>query len=196
MRPRAATWLVSPSRVPALESGSSRWWEARSCRSATDCVPRGSRPCSTLKLRSSTARSDPSRSQLRSPRRLRSRLRGDGDELVALVATFLGLLQRGPDAAHIQLVVDRAGLERSRLLGEERVLGTRVGDAAEDPDHLEVILRLALVVLLPPRLADAWMGGHVDAGLRAVDAGHPGARRAPDVAARVELCGLLAEVPD
>src|SRR5580765_444366 len=57
-----------------------------------------------------------------SPRRLGSGIPRDGDELVALVATLLGLLQHGSDAAHIQLVVDRAGLERSRFLGEERVL--------------------------------------------------------------------------
>ena len=33
------------------------------------------------------------------------------------------------------------------------------------------------------RLANAGMGGHEDAGLRAIDAGHPGACRARDVAA-------------
>ena len=37
---------------------------------------------------------------------------GDGDELVALVAALLGLLEHGADAADVQLVVDHARLER------------------------------------------------------------------------------------
>src|SRR5581483_6315189 len=43
---------------------------------------------------------------------------------------------------------------------------------------------------------DAVAGRHVDAWLGSVDASRPGARGACDVAAGIELGGLLAEVPD
>src|SRR5207244_5391507 len=45
-------------------------------------------------------------------------------------------------------------------------------------------------------VADDWLGLHEDAGHGAVDAGPPAALGAHDVPVRVELLGVLAEVPD
>ena len=59
-----------------------------------------------------------------------------------------------------------------------------------------MILGLALQVLLLGRLADARVRVHEDPGLRAVDAGVPGAFPRLHPAVGVELGGVLAEVPD
>src|SRR4051794_22346899 len=59
-----------------------------------------------------------------------------------------------------------------------------------------MVFGLALVELLPPRLADPRVRRHVDAGSRAVDARDPRAGGASDPAVLVELGGVLAEVPD
>ena len=59
-----------------------------------------------------------------------------------------------------------------------------------------MVFGLALVVLLQVRLSDARVGGHVDAGLGAANAGSPGAGGVGDVALLVEFGGVLAEVPD
>src|SRR5258707_1365654 len=98
---------------------------------------------------------------------------GHGDELVAFVRSHLGLLEDCSDSAHVHLVIDRAGLERCRLLGEKCVGGARHGEGAEQSDYLELVGCVALVVLLLPRLSETRMGRHVDAGFGAVDAGCP-----------------------
>ena len=86
-------------------------------------------------------------------------------------------------------MVDHAGLERRPLLRQD-------GVRAEAADHLEVILRLALVVLLATAVTDARMRRHEDPRLRPVHARPPRALGARHASAPVERGGLLAEVPD
>src|SRR5205807_10540794 len=81
---------------------------------------------------------------------------------------------------------------RSRLPRRD-VRNLHRGAEADDP---EVVLRVALVVLLPRRLADPRMPREVDARHRAVPAGLPRSLRALDVPVLVELRGCLSEVPD
>src|SRR5205085_8966145 len=69
-------------------------------------------------------------------------------ELVALAPAVLGLLEHGPDPAHVELVVDDAGLERRPLLRQDSV-------RAEHAQDREVIFGLSLVELLPAGLPDA-----------------------------------------
>src|SRR2546430_902769 len=59
-----------------------------------------------------------------------------------------------------------------------------------------MVLRVALVELLPSRLPDSRPGGHEDAWLRAVGAGLPGAFRALDPSVCVQFGGRLPVVPD
>src|SRR5262249_59156924 len=72
----------------------------------------------------------------------------------------------------------------------------RQGHVLAEPQHLEVILRLAPEELLAGRLPHLRLGVHENAGLRAVLAGEPAAGGVLDVAIAVELGGVLAEVPD
>src|SRR3954454_13746327 len=111
------------------------------------------------------------------------------DQLVPLVGPFLGLLENVADPADVELVVDRPGLEGRPFLRQQGVL-------AEAADHLEVVLRLALVVLLAARVADLRVGGHEDAGAGAVDVRLPRPGRAGHMTVAIELGRLLAEVPD
>ena len=118
------------------------------------------------------------------------------DELVALVAAALGLLEHGADAADISLWSTTPGSSGVVSCDEKGVLRAGSSNRSEQGEHLEVILGVALVELLPAGLADARVGGHVDAGL---------APSTPDIHVPsvlvtrplpVELGRLLAEVPD
>src|SRR5262249_6766775 len=100
------------------------------------------------------------------------------------------------DAADIELVVERPGLDGRPLPGEERVRTPRSGDGREQPDDPELVLGVALVELLAARLADVRVGGHVDAGARPRGAGFPRSLGARTLAVHVELGRVLAEVPD
>src|SRR5581483_10148967 len=92
-------------------------------------------------------------------------------------------------AAHVQLVVADARLERSPLLGQQPV-------PSEVPEHAEVILGVALPVLLEAGRTDARLGGHQDPGAGALHARLPGPFPRRHLAAAVELCSVLAEIPD
>src|SRR6478736_6664303 len=118
------------------------------------------------------------------------------DQLVALVAALLSLLEDVADPAYVHLVVDHAWLEWRPLLREQRVRSSGRRDGTEEADDLEVVFRVALEVLLLSGLADVRVPRHEDAGLPAVDACHPGALGTRDVSLCVELGGVLAEVPD
>src|SRR3954452_24500630 len=102
--------------------------------------------------------------------RPRSRSLRNGDELVALATASLGLLEHSPDAANVHLVVEHARLERRPFLCEQDALRPRGRGRADKRYDPEMVLGLALIDLLPPRLADARVLRHVDAGPRAVDA--------------------------
>src|SRR5204863_7384457 len=131
------------------------------------------------------------------PRRSRAvELPADGDELGVLVSAALGVLEDGADAAHVHLVIERPRLEGRPLRGEERDVVAPADHGAEAADDPEVVLGVAPVELLPPGLTGSGMRRHVDARSGAADAGGPRALGARDVAARVELGGPLAEVPD
>src|SRR5436190_24356166 len=93
-------------------------------------------------------------------------------KLPRLVAALDGLLLHQAGAANVELVVERAGLERRPLLREQRV--------SRQPDHREVVLGVALEVLLTERPADHWVRGHEDSRVCAVDTGPPGALAARD----------------
>jgi hypothetical protein len=69
-----------------------------------------------------------------------------------------------------------------------RVLLPAGGTTAEKtPITLKWSAAWPFVVLLLSRLADLWIGGHVDAGSGSVDARHPGSGDAGDVPARAGL---------
>src|SRR5205085_11972708 len=89
------------------------------------------------------------------------------DELVALVRALLRLLEHRADAPDVQLVVHSSRLERRRLLRQD-------GVAPEHADHLELVLRMAFVVLLLQGLPDPRMRRDVDARTSTVDARPPG----------------------
>src|SRR3954453_18419306 len=63
-------------------------------------------------------------------------------------------------------------------------------------EHLEVILGVALVVLLPGLLSHPWVAGEQDAWAGPVPAGPEGALATGHVTVAIELPGVLAEVPD
>src|SRR5205814_171506 len=69
-------------------------------------------------------------------------------------------------------------------------------DAGVTAQHAKMVLGVALVELLPARLAGVRVNRHVDPRHGTVPACLPGALCARDVAAGVELGGRLAEVPD
>src|SRR5205085_6479336 len=88
--------------------------------------------------------------------------------------------------------------ERRPLLRQERAARRHVRrlDVRAQAEDFEVILGLVLVVLLATGLAHLRMRRHVDPGFRAVATGLPRALPARDMPVRVELGGILAEVPD
>src|SRR3954451_3560374 len=78
-------------------------------------------------------------------------------------------------------------------MGERAIRNRHAGAEA---DHAELILRVAGVVLLEVVLADMRAGGHEDPGACAAAAGVPTSGPADDATRRVQLGGVLAEVPD
>src|SRR5215212_1309449 len=116
-----------------------------------------------------------------------------------LVAALHGPLLHHADPAHVELVVDHAGLERRPLPREQRAVAeaaVRDGHRRVPAEDLEVVLGVAAEVLLRCAEADARVHGHDDAAPRAVAAGLPRALGARRVAVAVELARVLAEVPD
>src|SRR5207237_6747455 len=82
--------------------------------------------------------------------------------------------------------------------GHQRPLRGDVRSAKRrwDAQYLEVVLGVALVELLPHRLADARLRGHHYPRPGTADAGPPRPLPALDATLLVELRGRLAEVPD
>src|SRR3954462_7940167 len=122
---------------------------------------------------------------------------GHGHELQPLGRPLGAALGHEPDAAHVELVVDDARLERrplARLERAERAVGHGQRHAAADDP--EAILGVAGEVLLVERVPDARVRGHDHALPRAPDAGAPRALGALHAAVHVELARRLAEVPD
>src|SRR4051812_34331357 len=122
----------------------------------------------------------------------------EGDEVEPLLRPFDRLLLDVADAAHVILVLEHLRLERRPLPGPYRVTGGHVGagDIRARAEHLEVVLGMTLVELLPGRLPDARIAREENAGPRAVPTGLEGALAAGHVTVTVELPGVLAEVPD
>src|SRR3954467_11801447 len=118
-------------------------------------------------------------------------LRRDEHEL--LVAALDRLLGDGAVAAHVDLVVDDALLQRRRLPRHHRARGAHRGglDLRRERQDPELVLGVPLVELLARGVADPRMRRHEDARLRAVDAGLPPALAALDLAALLERRGLL-----
>src|SRR3954470_10260566 len=92
------------------------------------------------------------------------------------------------DPAPIRLAAHDAGLETAALLGHH--------PGAGHPHYPEHVLGVALQVLLAVVLADAGVGGHEDAAPATVHAAVPGALPGGHAAVAVELCRVLAHVPD
>src|SRR5262245_7796056 len=101
------------------------------------------------------------------------------------------------DAASVVLLLDNAALERRPVTRLQRVAeaSIRRRHRHTGAQHAADVLSMALVVLLPVRVADARPAFHDDPGPCTVDAGLPRAVVANPLAV-LAVVRVLAEVPD
>src|SRR5512132_2520725 len=120
------------------------------------------------------------------------------DELACLPGTLDRQLRDLTDALDVVLVVHHIRFQGVGLLGAQAVAERAVGhgDRRRPVDQLKGVLGLALIPLLAEPATDLRVGLHEDPRLSAVDSGVPGALGADDLAATVQLGGVLTEVPD
>src|SRR4051812_2681186 len=121
----------------------------------------------------------------------------DAEEVRAVVVPGDADLEHRADAAGVELVLERLGLERVEVLREQQALEVPVRHFGllAAAHHLRAVERVARVVLLAVAAPDSRMREHHDARLGAVAARLPRTRLGHGLAV-VVLGRVLAHVPD